>query len=318
MVTRAFGVAGVHARVQLRTNSLQAVTFWVDGLQLEQKPFATSWHLPGTARVDEGLTIPTTGVVDPVEGAVEIVWQPINQPAATMVSQMTSPQIVRMGTYSGENSWVLWFFNGNLHLFVRGAGAPSWSGVWLVIPGTVWYVLNRNYHMAVTWSGSNTFHVFVDGIQYGPYVSTHAFTGVAGNFMQIGGGAASGITNALYDDLRISNRARTLAEHQAAFNSGQPLVVDANTTYILRANGNLNHGQGGDYTSPEYDLSIVGTTITSNIAWQAPVDGVTRDVSARLDGQAWTPITNGGTLPFMPGQRLTNRRLQLNALLRRE
>lgn len=291
--------------------------FWYTDLQLEQRPYATSWQLGGTPRVGELLTVPTTGVVNPVEGSVEFVWQPINQPAGTMPSQHTSPQIVRMGTFNTNNSWVVWAWNSGLQLLVRGAGATGWTGQWVFIPGTAWYVLNRHYHIAVTWSNSNTFHVFVDGVQYGPYVSTHAFTGVAGNILAIGGSDQSGHTNALYDDLRISNRARTLAEHQTAFNSGQPLPIDANTTYMLRADGNLNHGQGGSYTSPEYDLSIVGTAITSNIAWQAPVDGVTRDVSARLDGQAWTPITNGGTLPFMPGQQLTNRRLQLNALLRR-
>ena len=122
---------------------------------------------------------------------------------------------------------------------------------------------------------------------------------------------------ALIDDIRISSTERTAAEILAGFNSAAPLPVDADTTYSLRMDGDLNYGQGGDYTSPEYDLSIVGTGITSGITWQAPADGVTRDVSARLDGQAWTPVTNGGALPFSPGQLLTGRRLQVNALLRR-
>lgn len=45
--------------------------------------------------------------------------------------------------------------------------------------------------------------------------------------------------NGLIDDLRISNRARTLAEHQAAYNSNQPLPVDAATTLKISFDGSL-------------------------------------------------------------------------------
>ena len=135
--------------------------------------------------------------------------------------------------------------------------------------------------------------------------------------MALGGAAPSGGTNAFIDDLRISNRARTDQEIADAFASNQPLPVDASTTYLMRMDGNLTHGQGGDYVSPEYDLSTVGTGITSSVNWVAPADGVTREVDARLDGQAWTPVTNGGPLPFTPGQLLTGRRAQLRTTLRR-
>ena len=308
------GVRGIGFGVRSSVSSGGQVCS-VDRLQIEARSYATSF-IDGT-RAAERLTIPTAGILSPAEGTVEFWWQPINQPASNMTTQLTSPQIMRMGTYANDNSWVLWNLNGTLSLLVRGAGHTSWTGFWQVISSSLWHQLNRWYHISVRWSGTNTFWVFVDGVRYGPYVSTHPFTGVAGNVMALGGAAVSGSTNAFIDDLRISNRARTDQEIADAFNSGQPLPVDADTTYALRMDGDLNYGQGGDYTSPEYDLSIVGTGITSGIHWQAPVDGVTRDVSARLDGQAWTPVTNGGALPFSPGQLLTGRRLQLHALMRR-
>ena len=311
------GATTTNLNLTIRTVNAQAITFWVDGLQIEQRAYATSWQLGGTPRAAETLTIPTAGILSPAEGTIEFWWQPINQPASNMTTQFASPQIMRMGTYNNGNSWVLWNWDGALSLFVRGAGHTSWTGVWHVISGSVWHQLNRWYHISVRWSGANTFWVFVDGVRHGPYVSTHPFTGVAGNVMALGGAAASGGANAFIDDLRISNRARTDQEIADAFASNQPLPVDASTTYLMRMDGNLTHGQGGDYVSPEYDLSTVGTGITSAVNWQAPADGVTREVAARLDGQAWTPVTNGGPLPFTPGQLLTGRRAQLRTTLRR-
>ena len=321
--TRLFVIAtaptdAVHARV-VSTASESAIgdRYWYTDLQVEQKPYATSWQLGGTPRVGELITVPTTGVVNPVEGTVEFWWQPINQPTSDMTTQITSPQIIRMGSYFINNSWVLWNWSGRLDLLVRGAEATGWTGNWSVISGTAWHQLNRWYHMAVRWSGGNTFWVFVDGVRYGPYVSTHAFTGVAGNVMELGGIRSSGHANALYDDLRVSNHARTDAEIQAAFNSGMPAPVDAHTTYLLRLDGSLAHGQGGDYTSPEYDMSTVGTVAASSISWHAPTDEVSRTISARIDDQAWTPVANGGNLPFVLGQLVTGRRLQLRVQLRR-
>ena len=178
-------------------------------------------------------------------------------------------------------------------------------------------VLQHAAHLWQISGDGTTMRLCVNGVQVGETTYTEPVGTLPAN-MHIGSNSTGGQqANGIISDLRISSRARTLAEHQTAWNSGQPLPVDANTTYLLRMDGNLNHGQGGDYTSPEYDLSTVGTAITSGITWQAPADGVTRDVSARLDGPAWTPVTNGGALPFSPGQLLTGRRLQLHALLRR-
>ena len=324
-LTNTFLSGGTFGRIQWgNTSPHWGTTYmdWIDlaGVQLEERPYATTYMETGAtiaARAAEVLTIPTAGILSPAEGTIEFWWQPINQPASNMTTQVASPQIMRMGTYFNDNSWVLWNLNGALSLFVRGAGHTGWTGSWQVISGSVWHQLNRWYHISIRWSGTNTFWVFVDGVRYGPYVSTHPFTGVAGNVMALGGAAASGGANAFIDDLRISNRARTDQEIADAFASNQPLPVDASTTYLMRMDGNLTHGQGGDYVSPEYDLSTVGTGITSAVNWQAPADGVTREVAARLDGQTWASVTNGGPLPFTPGQLLTGRRIQLQTTLRR-
>jgi len=216
----------------------------VYAIQLEQKPYATSF-INGT-RYPETLTIPTASVLNPQEGTVEFWWMPINQPASTIVSQQTSPPIFEIGTYWQPNSLILWVYAGvGLRLLVRGNEATTWTGNWTIISGFNWYQLNCWYHIALRWQNGNTFYVFVNGVKYGPYVSSLPLTSIAGNIMSLGKlNASSGGSNALFDDLRISSRARTDEEIAAAYQSNQPLPVDAWTTLKLDFNGDLSTQSG--------------------------------------------------------------------------
>ena len=227
-ITRVFGAAAESAHVSISTDTVQTVDFWADGLQLEQKSFVTQWHLGGATRSPEILTVPAAGVLNPQEGTVECWWNPINQPASTIVSQSTTPPIAQVGNYFQNNSWILWCgLGGALRLLVRGDNATGWTGAWTIIPNLAWYQLNRWYHIVVRWENADTFWVFIDGVRYGPWVSSLPFTGIAGNIMSLGRrDAVSGPSNALFDDLRISNRARTDAEILTGYESGLPLPVD--------------------------------------------------------------------------------------------
>jgi hypothetical protein len=131
-------------------------------------------------------------------------------------SQTVAPPIIQVGNYYQNNSWLLWCGMGSqLKLFVRGDNATGWTGQWTIIPNLSWYQLNRWYHIVVRWENANTFWVFIDGVKYGPYVSSQPFTGIAGNIMSLGRlNASSGPSNALYDDLRISSIARSDDEIQ--------------------------------------------------------------------------------------------------------
>ena len=194
--------------------------------QLETKPYATSFI--GDTRAPELLTIPTPGVLNPQEGTVEFWWNPINQPASTIGPQFAAPPIAQVGNYFQNNSWILWGgVFGVLLLLARGDNATGWTGWWTIIPNLDWYQLNRWYHIVVRWENADTFWVFIDGVRYGPYVSSLPFTGIAGDIMSLGRrDAESGPSNALFDDLRISNRARTDAEILTGYESGLPLPVD--------------------------------------------------------------------------------------------
>jgi len=230
--------------IRISHNSAVETELLVYAIQLEQKPYATSF-INGT-RYPETLTIPTASVLNPQEGTVEFWWMPINQPASTIVSQQTSPPIFEIGTYWQPNSLILWVYAGaGLRLLVRGNEATTWTGDWTIISGFNWYQLNCWYHIALRWQNGNTFYVFVNGVKYGPYVSSLPLTSIAGNIMSLGKlNASSGGSNALFDDLRISSRARTDEEIAAAYQSGQPAPVDANTILKADFDGNLDAQSG--------------------------------------------------------------------------
>jgi hypothetical protein len=71
-VSRAFGSTGERALIRIITTSgtAQAITFYADGLQLEQKAYLTQFCMPGSPRAAESLTMSTTGL-SPTEGTIE-------------------------------------------------------------------------------------------------------------------------------------------------------------------------------------------------------------------------------------------------------
>ncbi|SHL06806.1 hypothetical protein, partial [Desulforamulus aeronauticus] len=74
------------------------------------------------------------------------------------------------------------------------------------------------------------------------------------------------------DDLRISNRARTLVEHQAAFQSNQPLPIDVDTT--LKMNFDNNSGVSLPMINYVYDnLNYLNSITTPNKTINYQYDG---------------------------------------------
>lgn len=235
------GTYPIRPFIGILTNITQNAVFYIDGLQVEQKPYPTSFT--DSTRANEVLTVPTEGVLNPQEGTIECWWTPINQPSNTIISQSTSPPILQVGNYYANNSWVLWAWGG-LKFYARGDNASGWTYSGTIIDNLDWYSLDTPVHFAIKWSNGNTFEIFMNGIKYGTCISSTFFTGIAGNYISLGcKNASSGKTNAIYDDIRISSIARTDEEIKAAYESGKPLAWDEDTTYLLRFDGNLNTAQ---------------------------------------------------------------------------
>jgi len=195
---------------------------WVRNFQLEQKPYPTSF-IDGT-RSRETLTIPTAGVLNPQEGTIEFWVKPI------VVANYNN--FFSMQTSNGR---FLLFFDTHFYRACFDYGATN-SGV-KSSDNTI--TANNLHHIVLRWSATTGKQaLFVNGVKYEKDLPN----GVATSFP-----ATVSIVNnysAYIDDLRISNRARTDAEILSAYQSGQPLPVDAWTTLKLDFNGDLSTQSG--------------------------------------------------------------------------
>jgi len=190
-------------------------------IQLEQKPYATSF-IDGT-RSPETLTIPTASVLNPQEGTIEF-W--------------VKPLVV----VDWNNFFRMYTSNGRFLLFFGTNGIAKFDyGPYNTGPQTPAGTIEANnwYYIALRWSATTGKQaLFVNGVKYEQDLPN----GVATMFP-----ATVSIVNdysAYIDDLRISSIARSDAEILAAYQSGQPAPVSADTILKADFDGNLD-AQGG-------------------------------------------------------------------------
>lgn len=293
-------------------NPADTILIW--GAQIEQKPYATSF-VDGT-RQSEIFNVPTTGILNPQEGAIEAIVRLVN-PTTTNYTKHT---IINAGLLSWNdgskgdpNGFSLAADYSNKWRFTYGIGNNNAISLY----STSSWQTDVNTFLTVKY-GNFGAKLYVNGVleNSSSYIPNFIF-----EFCKIGCGNTYFLNtlNGVISDLRISNIARTDAEIQQAYQNwqaGQKLPVDEWTTYKLNFDNNLNFGQGGYYISPEFDLSAVGTAATSAISWQEDADGIQRTVYAKLDNQTnWVEVINGGKLPINAGDLLTGRKLQLKTKL---
>lgn len=232
------GVAHVAISLQYYTGGDYYV--WFDGVQFENKAYATSF-IDGT-RSSETLTIPTAGVLSPTEGTVEC-WVYIdtsgvhsaNNPnwsfILSVVTIRSSPSYAELNQISirrspSSTNWSAWFSNSSGQASSALLGSITVSG---------WYSI------AVTWKQGVGGYAYLNGVLKGSVSSVYLPSSFA-SVMGIGVWNAAGGNynlNSYIDDFRVSNCAMTDAEIAVAYQSGQPLPVDADTVYKLSLDGNL-------------------------------------------------------------------------------
>jgi len=274
--------------------------------QIEQKPYATSF-INGTREPDY-LTIPVADVFNKSNWTLEFRFNPTsNQVVPNKTGYLWSMDIDPFGNVNNNYYALKVGSDGKPYLEVKSNGTiyrTSTAAAPVLNVGT-WYDIK------IRGNGS-LMAIAVDGTK----ISEVSYVEPVGNLpanMYIGSDHnGSNHANVLFDDLRISAIARSDTEWTNTYTSGEPLLVDEWTTYLLRFDDNLNYGQGGYYISPEYDVSSVNKAARGKVYWQEDADGIQRIVYAKLDNQAdWTQVTNGGLLPISAGDVLTNRKLQL-------
>lgn len=99
--------------------------------------------------------------------------------------------------------------------------------------------VETQYFVTFTWSPSGR-KLYINGQEVGSSSRTVPIGIVDTAYIGEWYGSTSSHFNGLIDDLRISNRARTLDEHQAAYLINQPLPVDADTTLKVSFDSSLD------------------------------------------------------------------------------
>jgi parallel beta-helix repeat protein len=246
------------ARASVRvvtSDRTQAATFYVDGLQLEQKAYATSWQIGGTPRAAEVLTVPATDIFNKGNWTMEVIYTPTIEPANGLYKTFLDITIDSNNFYRLTCDPA-----GRLGFHQRTNGGT------VVAQGQSVLTKGIPYSIAVTSDGS-VINLYVNGVLEG----STAYTEPSGTPSIIGIGAVSlGVQtcNGIIDDLRISNRARTLEEHQEYVSSNKPHVYDDATTLILNFDNNIGQFNGiiqnEDVTDGNDYISILSLEIDGN------------------------------------------------------
>jgi len=180
--------------------------YYFDAIQLEQKPYATSF-IDGT-RADETLTIPTTGVFPDINNFTIELWAK----AQTIKTDTYQGIFGGRGILGAPPVDLLIATNNQLYLFYynsTGANTPLATG---------YYISDRtNWHYYAVTFCNGTVRIYVDGIKVKEANITLAQTTGNGNFYIGRSIVATQYWNGLIDDLRISNRAKSDEEILAAY-----------------------------------------------------------------------------------------------------
>lgn len=210
--------------ILIRTVSRQAVTFYLDGLQLEQKAVRSSWQLPGAARNAEVLTIPTSGILASGHWTVDLVFTPS--------SASVAEKFLWHCYIDANNEYRLTVgTDGKLYLSVHSAGA------WYQVSGGNVASIGSTYYVTVCGDGSKL-RLFCNGAQIGVGTTYTEPVGTLPANMYVGCYFLGLLqANGTVRDIRVSNHSRTLAEHQAYVASG-PQYDDA-TTLLMTMDGTL-------------------------------------------------------------------------------
>jgi|GEM_PF-3214627 RHS repeat-associated core domain len=216
-------------------------TIYMDCFQAEKSSFMTSWHL-GT-RASETLTLPTTCMTKG-SWTVEMIYTPWYAP--------TSGIDERVLWYTQANSTNYWILGTNASGYLYGTVCKA--GTSYTITSSIIPSVGTSYSIMFAGNGS-IIRLCVNGAQIGSDTTYSEPTISLPGTMYIGcSNEETNQCNGTIDDFRISSRARTVAEHQEAYNSNEPLPIDDSTTVKFNFDGSVNN-------SNSYTPEITGTGV---------------------------------------------------------
>jgi len=209
------------------------IPVWWDAIQVEQKPYATSWTLGGTTRAQETLSIsPVSSILTTRQGTID-VW--VYVPDFWKSDIPNSRSIWTIGTATETGVYYLGYNpQTNQIEFSIVSDAGTAQTIRTDKPTVGWHLFTTR------WSASEM-SLWIDGVRVGFIINPVLPSRFADNKLYLGNmpNISMSAINTYIDDFRISSIARTDAEIQTLYQSNQPAPKDADTTLKLTFDGNL-------------------------------------------------------------------------------
>ncbi len=188
----------------------------------------------GSQRNPEELTVPISAALNPTVGSIEL------DAYRDTSDYIDYANVFNVIAGSANRLGLEYDLNGSKLFRLAVADA---SGTYADFSGTDFDITVGTWHkICVTWN-NGVYNVFMDGalVPGFPHTATNYPSDWSAGTLDVGCATIYGgrQINGKIKDLRLSNRVRTLAEHQAAYNSGLPLAVDDATTLLMPLDGHL-------------------------------------------------------------------------------
>lgn len=263
-------LASTDLRIEVYTQSQQAATIYADCLMVEEdesKTQATCWAKPSFARQVDLLSATQYGLFDVDAWAIEFIFRSI--------TPTTGTGIIR-GIWAADTdatgNYILLGIDATGHLFLASYSGGVVAGI---ITDSAVLAANTSYTIMATANGSNL-RLCKDGAQVGADTAYTKPVGIQDPEMGFGtiAGIATDRPDMVLEDIRLSNKYRTLAEHQAYYNGATYHVADANTQLLAPLNGVIDAPvaivTNADHTNGNSKISVLSLKVDGNSAYYCP------------------------------------------------
>lgn len=259
---------------------------------------------------NEGLRVPSSGVLNLLQGSLEWVVEPF-----TVTASATRYLFDGAGT-ANKNLTVQLNTSGNVYV-TYGTGTDT-----VTLTSSVTIQGDGGNRIGVGWDDTGIV-VMLDGqvaasslqkpaLEFGPNVYI---------------GCSSSQTNSLdgkLDEFRVSSKKRSAAEFLAAYEAGilgAPLAWDIDTTYLLPCNGDLNlpSDRQGVWVSPVQNASNATDYASLAVTWLETLPtntAISCQVRTSADGVTWSAWYNqvNGQYATAPSNKYSQVRFILQEL----
>lgn len=227
----ATGTASYGSPFTFTLGALSNVTFTPSGsvsrCQLENKSYATLWQIGGTARNAEVMTVPSS-VFTRGNWTINIKYQPLQGVIAT------NYRILFQLLIDANNYYQLSILPDTGYIDFRVKSNGTVKAI-----TTNYAVVARNTYLIMVSGDGMDIRLYVNGVQIGSDLAYTETVGALPATIKMTDSSGFSQPNGTMGNFAVMNRARTLAEHVADYNTGLPLTVDEYTTLLMTMDGTL-------------------------------------------------------------------------------